>query len=129
MVGIDQFVPYVKCWDLVPALKFQPWNPDAIRNLPAPRFVFTLSSQGVVPLNLERIQIDDAATYVRQPDDERIVQCALGRLNQLFACEPCQVIEAFAEYISQAKRYVDGLWNRPRQELVLSGTVSPVPPY
>jgi hypothetical protein len=107
MIETDQFVPYVNCRDLVPALRFQPWNPDAIRSLAAPGFVFTLSPHGFVQLNLERIKIDDAASYVRQPDDERIVRSALGRLNQLFACEPCQVVEAFADYISESEHYAD----------------------
>jgi hypothetical protein len=131
MVETDQLVPHVNCWDLVPAVKFEPWNPGAmsVSSLPGPDWVLTSLPQDLLEAYLQSVQIDDAVTYVRQSGDERILQNALDSLNRLFACEPCQVIEAFAEYISQAERYVDRLWNRPRQELVSSGAVSLVPRY
>src|SRR5438874_1365056 len=129
MVETDQFVLLVNCWDLVPSVRFEPWVPNAIsvNSLPAPDFVLTSLPQGFSELYLERAQIGHTANYVRQPSDEHVIQRALDAFNQLLACEPGQVVEALAQYISPFERYVDGPWNSQRQELVSSNAVSAVP--
>jgi hypothetical protein len=132
MVETDQLLPYVNCWNSVAVpVKFESWNPDAatVNSLPSPNFVLTFLPQDFLVSYLQSVQTDHTVNYVREPSDERIVRNAIASLSQLFACQPGEVIEAFAEYISQAGRYVDGLWNRPCQELVSSGAVSPVPHY
>lgn len=129
MVETDQFAPLVNCWDLVPAVRFEPLTPGAasVSSLPAPGFVLTSLPPGLFELYLKQAQIDHTANYVRQPSDERIVRNALDSLNQLFACQPGEVIEAFATYLSPSERYVDGPWNGRSQEIVSSSAVSLVP--
>jgi hypothetical protein len=126
MIESDKLVPFPNCWDLVPPLKFQPLNADAASSLPAPDFALTSLPQGFPELYLERVQIDDAITYVLQPSEERIVLITLDSLNKLFACQPGEVIEAFATYLSPSERYVDGPWNGQHQEVVSSSAVPPV---
>lgn len=126
----DQLVPHVNCWNsvLVP-VKFEGWTANAISvsSFSPPKFVLTSLAQGLFEAYLEQTQAFDAATYIRQPGDEETIQNALASLNQLFACQPSEVIEAFATFLSPAERYVDGPWNGQRQEIVSSRAVSAVP--
>ena len=130
MDEFDQLVPYVSCWNLVtvPA-KFEPWNPGAatVNSLPSPNFVLTFLPQDFLASYSQAVQIDSTVNYVRQPSDECTVQNALASLNQLFACQPGEVIEAFATYLTPSERYVDGPWNGQHQEIVSSSAVSHVP--
>ena len=133
MSETDQLVllPRVNCWNSLPVpVKFVDWTVNAIgaRNFSPPTFAFTSLRQGLVEAYLERIQVVDEATYVRQADDEETVQNALTSLNQLFSYQADEMIEAFATYLSPAQRCVNGPWNGHRQpESVSSRTISPVP--
>jgi len=127
----DQLVPCVNCCNsVVIPVKFQPWNPDAatVNRLPPPNFVLTFLPQDFLASYSQSVQINNAINYVRQPSDECTIQNALASLNQLFACQPGEVIEAFATYLSPSERYVDGPWNGQRQEIGSSSAVSPVAP-
>ena len=127
----DQFVPLVNCLGLVPAVRFepQPSGASTIASFPASDFVLTSPTSGLFELYLKQAQANDPSMYVSWVNNEHTVQNALDSLNRLFAYEPCQVIEAFADYICQPERYAYERWNRPRQELVSCGTVSPIPRY
>ena len=134
MGEIDQFVPLVNCWYsvAVPAVRFEPLNRGtaSVSSLPAPDFVpFTSLPEGFLfELSFsEQDQIEDTAAYIPRSQDESI-RSALNTLEQLWACEPCKVIEAFADYISQPECYGVGLRNR-RQELVFSNAATLVPRY
>lgn len=126
----NQLVSHLNCWNSVLApVKFEGRTANAISvgSFSLPKFVLTSLAQGLFEAYLEQTQNVDAATYVHQPNDEETIQNALASLNQLFACQPGEVIEAFATYLSPAERYVDGPWNGQRQEIVSSSAVSPVP--
>ena len=124
MEEFAQLVPYVNWNSVVVPVKFEPWNQDAatIISLPSPDW-FTSSPQNLVEAYLQAAQTDDTIIYVRHAGGEPAIQNALDSLNQLFACEPCQVVETFAEYISQSRNYLDGPRNK-RQELVSPSTLS-----
>ena len=125
----DQLVPYVNYWNSVAVpVKFEPWNPDAatVNSLPSPNFVLTFLPQDFLTSYSQSVQIDSTVNYVRQPSDECTIQNALASLNLLFACQPGEVIDAFATYLSPSERYVDGPWNGQHQEIVSSSAVSPV---
>ncbi len=126
----DQLVPYVNCWNpfLVP-VTFKPWIPNAaaVNSVPSPNFVLTWLPQDLLASYSQSVQIDHAVNYVHQPSDadEHVIRRALDALNQLLACEPGQVIEAFADYLSE--RDADWLRSTPRQEPVSSNAVSSIP--
>lgn len=127
----DQLVPYVNCWNSVAVpIEFEPWNPDAatVNSLLSPNFELTFLPQDFLAASYSQwAQIDSTVNYVRQPSDERTIQDALASLNQLFACQPGEVIEAFAIYLTPSERNADGPWNGQHQEIVSSIAVSPVP--
>jgi hypothetical protein len=124
----DQLVSFENLWDSVPVPgKLKPWTPNEIS---INRFAATTLALNFLPQYFpapysESVQIDDSVTYFRQPNDELIVQNSLDSLNQLFACQPGEVIEAFADYLSN--RDVDWLRNTPRQEPLSSNAVSYIP--
>jgi hypothetical protein len=131
MDELDQVVPYVSCWNsVVIPVKLEPWNPDeaTVDRLPSPNFVLTFLPQDFLASYSQSVQIDNTTNYVHQPADECTIQNALASLNQLFACQPGEVIEAFVTYLSPSERYVDGPWNGQRQEIGSSSAVSPVAP-
>ena len=126
----DQLVPYVNLWNSVAVpVTFEFRTPESayVNSLPSPNSVITFLPQDFLASYSRSVQIDHAVNYVRQPSDEHVIQRALDAFNQLFACEPGQVVETLAEYISPFERYVDGPWNGQRQALVSSNAVSPVP--
>ncbi len=121
----NQLALYVKSWNplLIPAT-FEPLQPDAGSS---PRQLFLSSlTQRLFETYLEFSQADDAATYA-DPGDDRTLQDALDSLNQLLACQPGELIETFADYLSG--RNTDGVWKHPRQDFESSGAVSLVAPY
>src|SRR6266403_2588986 len=130
MVESDKLVPYVNCWNplLVP-VTFKPWIPNtaAVNSLPSPNFVLTFLPQHFLASYSESVQIDHTVNYVHQPShaDEHVIRRALDAFNQLLACEPGQVIEAFADYLSE--RNAGWLRNTPRQEPVSSSAISSIP--
>jgi len=107
---------------LFPSVRFRVLKPDALSRIAAPDFALYSSSQRFHGLYLE--QNDETATYICRPNDEGSIRSDLDALSRLFAFEPYQAIEAFADYISQPKRRVDGLWKKPRRKLALSSVVS-----
>jgi hypothetical protein len=126
----DQLVPYVNCWNplLVP-VTFKPWIPNAaaVNSLPSPNFVLTFLPQHFLASYSQSVQIDHTVNYVHQPSgaDEHVIRRALDAFNQLLACEPGQVIEAFADYLCE--RNADWLRNTPRQEPVSSSAIPSIP--
>jgi hypothetical protein len=120
----NQLALYVKSWNplLVPAT-FETLQPDPGSS---PRQLFLSSlTQRLFEAYLEFAQADDAATYADPGHDG--TQDALDSLNQLLACQPGELIETFADYLSG--RNTDGVWKRPRQDFESSGAVSLVAPY
>jgi hypothetical protein len=126
----DQLVPCANDWTafLIP-VEFNLRTPNAINlsSIPAPNFVLTFLPQDFLVVYSHSFQVKNSVNYVRQPDDERIVRSALDSLNQLFACQPGEVIEAFETYLSPSECYVDGPWNGHHQEIVTVNAVSGIP--
>lgn len=67
----------------------------------------------------------DATT---QSGDEETIQNALDLLDQLFACEPDKIVEAFAKYFSTGWRHLDGPGEEQRRERISAGAILPSPP-
>ena len=126
----DQLVPYMNCWNplLVP-VTFKPWIPNAaaVNSLQSPCFVLTFLPQDFLASYSQSVQIDHTINYVHQPSDadEHVIRRALDAFDQLLACEPGKVIEAFADYLSE--RNADWLRSTQRQEPVSSSAVSSIP--
>jgi hypothetical protein len=125
----DQLVPYVNCWNPLDPVAFEPWIPNAaaVDILPSPNCVLSFLPQHFLAPYSQSVQIDHTVNYVCQPSDpdEDVIQRALDAFNQLLACEPGHVIEAFADYLSE--RNADWLRNVPRQEPVSSSAISSIP--
>jgi hypothetical protein len=126
----DELVSFVNLWDSVPVRgEFEPWTPNEISlsNLSAPNFALTFLPQSCLTSYLDSAQLDGTVNYVDESSYENTIQTALASLNQFFACQPDEVIEAFESYLSPCERYVDGPWNRQRHEIVLSSAISNIP--
>jgi hypothetical protein len=125
----DQLVLYVNCWNsVVVPVRFEPSNRDAVpADSPlSPNPVLAFLEQDFTSFS-QSVQIDPTVNYFPQPSDECTIQNALASLNRLFACQPGEVVEAFATYISPSERYVDGPWNERSREIVSWSGVSLVP--
>src|SRR5882724_2335349 len=126
----DQLVSYVNCWNsVVVQVKFERWNRGSatVNSLPSPNFVLTFLPQDFLASYSQSVQIDHTVNYVHQPSDvdEHVIRRALDAFNQLLAFEPDQVVEAFADYLSDPN--ADWLRSTPRQEPVSSSAASSIP--
>jgi hypothetical protein len=110
----NQLVLYANCWNsnVIP-VQFKSFIPDGVEMVDfSPReLVYTPLTQALFEGYLEQAPAPDAAAYFYQPDDEEIDQSALDSINRFFACQPEEVIGAFATYLSPCELDADGPWN------------------